>query len=46
MVQQYAHQLTTIETKLAGLRDTVARLRTAKTQLQSELDSLVEKMEF
>ena len=26
--------------------DTVARLRTAKTQLQSELDSLMEKMEF
>ncbi len=46
VVQQYAHQLTTIETKLGGLRDTQAKLRTTKTQLDSELAALMEKIDF
>jgi hypothetical protein len=46
LVQQYARQLAQIETKMAGLRDTQARLKTAKTQLESDLSSLMEKTDF
>ncbi len=46
LVQQYAHQLAQIETKMAGLRDTQSRLKTAKTQLESDLSALMEKTEF
>jgi hypothetical protein len=46
LVQQYARQLATIETKMAGLRDTQSRLRTAKTQLESDLAGLMDKMDF
>jgi hypothetical protein len=46
LVQQYAKQLAQIETKMAGLRDTQARLRTTKTQLESDLSSLMEKTDF
>jgi hypothetical protein len=46
LVQQYAKQLAQIETKMAGLRDTQARLKTAKTQLESELSSLMERADF
>ncbi len=46
LVQQYARQLATIETKMAGLRDTQSRLRTAKTQLDSDLAGLMDKMDF
>jgi hypothetical protein len=46
LVQQYAHQLASIETKMAGLRDTQGRLRTTKTRLESELAAMMEKMDF
>ncbi len=46
LVQQYARQLATIESKMAGLRDTQSRLRTAKTQLDSDLAGLMDKMDF
>jgi len=46
MVQQYARQLSQIETKMAGLRDTQSRLKTSKTQLDAELSSLMEKTDF
>jgi hypothetical protein len=46
LVQQYARQLSQIETKMAGLRDTQSRLRAAKTQLDAELGSLMERTDF
>jgi hypothetical protein len=46
LVQQYARQLAQIEVKMAGLRDTQSRLKTAKTQLEGELSSLMEKADF
>jgi hypothetical protein len=46
LVQQYARQLAQIETKMAGLRDTQSRLKTAKTQLESDLSAMMEKTEF
>jgi hypothetical protein len=46
LVQQYARQLSQIETKMGGLRDTQSRLKTAKTQLDAELSSLMEKTDF
>jgi hypothetical protein len=45
-VQQYARQLASQETRLAGLRDRTAELRKKKAALESELNSLIEKMEF
>jgi hypothetical protein len=45
-VQQYARQLTAQEVRLAGLRDRQAELRTKKAALESELNSLIEKMDF
>jgi hypothetical protein len=46
LVQQYARQLAQIEVKMAGLRDTQSRLKTAKTQLDSDLNAMVEKTDF
>jgi hypothetical protein len=46
VVQRYAQQLATIETKMAGLRDAQGRLRIAKTQLQADLDAMMEKIDF
>ncbi len=45
-VQQYARQLAAAESKLAALRDQQTELRRRKTALESELNSLVEKIEF
>ena len=45
-VQKYARTLSDQEAQLAKLRDDQDRLRAAKTQLQSELDSLIDKIEF
>jgi len=46
LVQQYARQLAAAESKLALLRDQQVELRRKKTALESELNSLVEKIEF
>jgi hypothetical protein len=45
-VQQYARQLAASEAKLASLRDRQSQLRTAKTKLESELNSLIDKADF
>jgi hypothetical protein len=45
-VQQYARQLAAAETKLAALRDTQSDLRKKKAALESELNSLMERIEF
>ncbi len=45
-VQNYARQLSAQETKLAALRDRQAELRKKKAALESDLSSLIEKMEF
>lgn len=45
-VQQYARQLAARETQLAGLRDRLAELRKKRAALESDLNSLIEKMEF
>ena len=45
-VQQYARQLAATETKLAALRDTQSDLRRKGAALQSELNALMEKIEF
>jgi hypothetical protein len=45
-VQVYARQLAATETKLAALRDRLAELRKKKAALESELNSLIEQMEF
>jgi chromosome segregation ATPase len=45
-VQQYARQLAATETKLAALRDTQSDLRRKGATLQSELNALMEKVEF
>jgi hypothetical protein len=45
-VQQYARQLAAAETKLAALRDTQSDLRKKKAALDSELNSLLERIEF
>jgi hypothetical protein len=45
-VQQYARQLATQESQLAGLRDKTAELRKRKAALESGLNSLLEKTEF
>ena len=45
-VQNYARQLAATETRLAALRDTQSDLRKKKTVLDSELNSMLEKLEF
>jgi hypothetical protein len=45
-VQQYARQLAEMETKLAALRDSESDLRKKKSQLQSDLNTLIEKADF
>ncbi|MBI4874845.1 MAG: hypothetical protein HY822_09465 [Acidobacteria bacterium] len=45
-VQKYARDLAAQETRLAGLRDRLSDARKRKTALESELNSLMEKMEF
>jgi hypothetical protein len=45
-VQQYARQLAAAEGKLATLRDTQSDLRRKGAALQSELNALMEKIEF
>jgi hypothetical protein len=46
LVQQYARQLAEQETRLASLRDQEADLRNKKSALESELNSMIGKMEF
>jgi hypothetical protein len=46
LVQQYARQLAAQETQLAAARDRSAALRKKKAALESDLNSLIEKMEF
>ena len=46
LVQQYARQLSTLETKLAGLRDTQSELRRKQAALESQLGSLIESADF
>lgn len=46
LVQQYARQLATGETKIAALRDSQSELRRTKTALDAELNALIEKAEF
>lgn len=45
-VQQYARQLAAMESKLAALRDTESALSKKKTQLQADLNTLIEKADF
>lgn len=45
-VQTYARQLAAQESQLASLRDRLAELQQGKATLASELNSLIEKMEF
>lgn len=45
-VQKYARQLATAETQLAALRDRAAQLKKQRSALESNLNSLIEKMEF
>ncbi len=45
-VQQYARQLAAAETRLAGLRDRQSELGRRKAVLESELNSLMEKLDF
>ncbi len=45
-VQNYARQLAAQEAKLAALRDRIAELRKKKATLESELNALVERIEF
>jgi hypothetical protein len=46
LVQQYASQLAANETKMAALRDQQSNLKRKKTTLESELNTLMEKMDF
>jgi hypothetical protein len=46
VVQQYAGQLAANETKMAALRDQQSNLKRKKTALESELNTLMEKMDF
>jgi chaperonin cofactor prefoldin len=46
LVQKYARQLADQETKIASLRDQLSELRKKKAALESELNSLIDKMEF
>lgn len=45
-VQQYARQLASTEARLAALRDQQSDLRKKKTAQESELNSLLERLEF
>jgi hypothetical protein len=45
-VQTYAKQLADQESRLAGLRDRTAELQRKRAALESELNSLIEKIEF
>jgi len=45
-VQKYARQLATAETQLATLRDRAAQLKKQRSALESNINSLIEKMEF
>jgi hypothetical protein len=45
-VQGYARQLAASEAKIAAVRDRQAQLRTTKTRLESELNSMIEKADF
>ena len=45
-VQSYSRQLASQEAQLATLRDKLAQLQTKKTTLESQLNALLEKMEF
>jgi hypothetical protein len=46
LVQQYARQLAANETKMAALRDTQSDLKRKKTALESELNTLMETVDF
>ncbi len=46
LVQQYARQLAANETKMAALRDQQSELKRKKTALESELNTLMETIEF
>jgi len=46
LVQQYARQLATTESKLAALRDQQAQLRRTRTTLEADLNSLMERIDF
>jgi len=46
LVQEYARQLAQIETKMAGLRETQSRLKTSKTQIEGDLNGMMEKADF
>jgi hypothetical protein len=46
LVQQYASQLAANETKMVALRDTQSNLKRRKTTLESELNALMEKLDF
>ncbi len=45
-VQHYARQLAALEARMTALRDRQSALRNRKAALESELNSLIEKMEF
>jgi hypothetical protein len=45
-VQKYARQLAAQETQLATLRDRVGQLRKQKAALESNLNSMIEKLDF
>ncbi|MGA3189923.1 MAG: DUF4139 domain-containing protein [Bryobacteraceae bacterium] len=46
LVQQYASQLAANETKMAALRDQQSQLKHKKTALESELNDLMERLDF
>ncbi|MGA2602473.1 MAG: hypothetical protein ABSH09_36375, partial [Bryobacteraceae bacterium] len=45
-VQKYAHQLASQETQLAALRDRAGELKKQKAALESNLNSMIEKLDF
>lgn len=45
-VQRYSRQLSTQETQLASLRDRASEVRRKKSTLESELNALLERLEF
>ena len=45
-MQTYAKQLADQESKLAGWRDRVADLQRKRVSIDTELNALIEKMEF
>lgn len=45
-VQKYAHQLSAQETQLATLRDRAGELKKQKSALESNLNSMIEKLDF